>query len=32
MQNVTILESSETYGKLKGRFQYLFSMICFYFL
>ena len=29
-QNVTIVESSETYGKLKGPVQKLFSMICFY--
>ena len=28
--NVTIVESSETYGKLKGPVQKLFSMICFY--
>ena len=28
--NVTIVESSETYGKLKGSVQKLFSMICFH--
>ena len=28
--NVTIVESSETYGKLKGPVQKLFSMICFH--
>ena len=28
--NVTIIESSETYGKLKGPVQKLFSMICFH--
>ena len=29
--NVTIVESSETYGKLKGPVQKLFSIICFLF-
>ena len=29
-QNVTIVESSETYGKLKDPVQKLFSMICFH--
>ena len=28
--NVTIVESSVTYGKLKGPVQKLFSMICFH--
>ena len=28
--NVTIVESSETYGKLKGPVQKLFSMSCFH--
>ena len=28
--NVTIVESFETYGKLKGPVQKLFSMICFH--
>ena len=29
-KNVTIVESSETYGKLKGPVQKIFSMICFH--
>ena len=28
--NVTLVESSETYGKLKGFVQKLFSLICFH--
>ena len=31
MQNVTIVVTSETYGKLKNPVQLLFPMICFYF-
>ena len=31
MQNVTIVESSKTYGKLKSHVKKLFSMICFHF-
>ena len=29
-KNITIVESSDTYGKLKGPVQKLFSMICFH--
>ena len=29
-KNITIVENSETYGKLKGPVQKLFSMICFH--